>query len=214
MSVTVPEEVPTAGVLSVVQTLLSRLGILVEPDFAPLWLEVVTSRARPPLLPVSPTGNDVPERALGGDAVSLVSSPEVDADLGPRTEEAAAGEEPAVSRATPMGLAVATLSGLSDVQGPEGVMWAVGTMTAVSVSTEAALSARSLPDVCADCGTADEQASPTGPPACCPVVTAFSLGAVGGPSAVLTHVTAPSSNLSVTELVVSWGAGMKLVAES
>ena len=156
MSVTVPEEVPTAWVLSVVQTFLSGLGILMETDLALLWPEVVTSRARLPLLPVSPTGNDVTERVLGGDVVSLVSNPEVDSELGPCTGEAAAGEELGVSRATPMRLAVAALSGPSDTQGVAGVTWAVGMVTAVSVSTEVALSARSLPDVCSDRGTADE----------------------------------------------------------
>lgn len=99
---------------------------------------------------VSAVGDDIIEKALGGDVVSVVSNPEMDSDLGPIKWEAADPEKPGFSLATLMRLIVPEPSDLSKVQSSVGVLRALGVVIVVSVSTEEALSVRSLPDVCFD----------------------------------------------------------------
>lgn len=146
MSVTVHGEVPGAWVLPVVLDFLSGLGITVETDLAPLGLEGMTSTVRAPPLLVSSVGDDVTERAPGGDVVSVVSNPVINSDLGPTKGEVADTEEPAFSLATLMRLIVAEPSDLSE--------W--GVVIAVFGSTGEALSVGSLPAVRFDHGLADE----------------------------------------------------------
>lgn len=81
VSVTIHEEVPIVWVPSVVQTLLSGLGIIAA--LVLLGLEVTVSRVRALPLLVSPARDDVTERALGGDVVSVASNLDSDSDLGP-----------------------------------------------------------------------------------------------------------------------------------
>lgn len=91
-----------------------------------------------PLL-VSPARDDVTERALGGDVVSVAYNLDSDSDLGPTKGEEADIEEAVFSLVTLMRLTVAEPSDLSEVQGPVGVIWALGVVTAVSASAEEAL---------------------------------------------------------------------------
>lgn len=149
VSVTVHEEVSTVRVPSVVQTLLSGLGIIAA--LVPLGLEVTASRVKALPLLVSPPRDDITERALGGDVVSVVSTLDRASDLGlPK------GEEPVFPLVTLMRLIVAEPSDLSEVQGPVGVIGALRVVTAVSAFAEEALSIRSLPDVRSDHGLVDE----------------------------------------------------------
>lgn len=99
----------------------------------------MTHRVRAPPLLVSPAGDNITERAPGGDVVSVVSNPVVDSDLGSTKEEVADTEEPFFSPATSIRLKVAGPSDLPEVQHPVGIMWAVGVVISVLVSTEETL---------------------------------------------------------------------------
>lgn len=158
---------------------------------------------------VSPASDDATERAPGEDVVSVVSNLEMDSDLGPTKEE-----EADFCLITWMRLMVAESSDLSEVRGPVGVMWALGVVTAMSVSTEEALSARSLPCVCSDHGLEDEYTSLTGSRACCSAVIVLSLRAMEGMTVALTYIMVLSSDLPVTGLMVPLAFLTTLVAES
>lgn len=148
MSVTVHGEVPGAWVLPVALDFLSGLVIIVETDLAPLGLEVMITKVRAPPLLVSSVGYDVTEGTPGGDAISVVSSPVMDSELGPTKGEVADIEEPVVSFAILVRLIVAEPSDLSEVQGPVGGMWVVRVVVAVSGFTGEALDIGSLPGIC------------------------------------------------------------------
>lgn len=154
---------------------------------------------------VSPASDDATERAPGEDVMSVVSNLEMDSDLGPTKEE-----EADFCLITWMRLMVAESSDLSEVRGPVGVMWALGVVTAMSVSTEEALSA----SVCSDHGLADEYTSLTGSRACCSAVIVLSLRAMEGMTVALTYIMVLSSDLSVTGLMVPLAFLTTLVAES
>lgn len=152
MSATVHGEVPGVWVLPVALDFLSGLVIIVETDLAPLGLEVVTPTVRAPPLCVSSVGYDVTEGAPGGDAVSVVSRPVMDSELGPTKEEVADKEKPVFSLAILMRLIVAEPSELSEVQGPVGGMRVVRVVVAVSGSTGEALNVGLLPAIFFDHG--------------------------------------------------------------
>lgn len=207
---TVHGEVPGAWVLPVALDFLSGLVIIVEADLAPLGLEVTAPTVRAPPLLVSSVGYDVTERAPGRDAVSVVSSPVMDSELVPTKGEEADIEELVFSLAILMRLTVAEASDLSEVQGPFGGMWVVRVVVAMSGSVGEALNVGSLPVICFDPGP--EEAFPKDLPVCRSTVIAFLLKAVEGMTMVLAHAVVLSSDLSVTELVVTLGI-TKLAAE-
>lgn len=146
VSVTVHGEVSGASVLSVVLDFLCGLGITVETDLAPLGLEVMTLTVGVPPLLVSSVGDDVTERASGGDAVLVVSSPVMDSDLGPTEGEVADIEETVFSLVILMRLIVVEPSDPSEGR----------VVKAVSGSTGEALSVGPFLAVCFDHGLADE----------------------------------------------------------
>lgn len=202
VSVTVHKCISIVWVPSVVQTFLSGLGIIIETNLVPLGLEVVTSRVRILPLLVSAVGDDIIEKALGGDVVSVVSNPEIDSDLGPIKWEAADPEKPVFSLATLTRLIVPEPSDLSKVQSSVGVLWALGVVIVVPVSTEEALSVRSLPDVSFDLRPMRLLFS------ChCLFTQGSRINNCG-----LAEVTVLSSDLSITELVVPLGIVTKLIA--
>lgn len=72
----------------------------------------------------------------------------MDSDFGPPKGEVAEREEPVFSLMLLIRLGVAKPSDQSEVQGPVGIAWVLGVLTAMSVSTEEAVSVRSLLAVC------------------------------------------------------------------